>query len=267
MKKITLWILCLLTSGLVFGQTSPLYSTPIASTAENPVWFFIQNATHGGVLELNATGVNTVSLTVPLSSNNERQLWRFEKDANGKFVIYNKGRGGRFSNTAEWVESGGTELFTITGTAPNYNIKPANNYLFNTASTTATLNTVSSSSGNNVQWRFINAPTSSTSGSPVWYQWQSLRTAATTINVLQSSTMKWTSVNTPTNDDQKWRFETTTNGYKIANKAEPTKFMYRSGTVSTNGNVTSSDANTTISCFLHDPMQPDHYQFTSKECL
>jgi len=169
--KNTLLFVVLLFAGIATqlnAQVSALYGTPIASTAEKPVWFFIQNATHYGVLELGTTGTNTVSLAVPLTANNDRQLWRFEKDANGKYTIYNKGRAGRFDNTAQWVESGGTEVFTIeVTTSPSFRIKPANNYLFNAASNTATLNTVASSSGNKVEWRFINAPTSSTSASPV----------------------------------------------------------------------------------------------------
>lgn len=251
MKKITLWILYLLTSGLVFGQTSPLYNTPITSTASNPVWFFIQNPGSGRVLELSESGTNTVSLVVPLTSNNERQLWRFVKNGT-TYSIVNKGRTGSFNTSFAWDNSGTGEFSIVTGFATGkYEIKSStNNYLIDATAAAGNISfSATKPTSNPGTWYFVNAPTPSTPENPVWYQWQSLRTAATTINVLQSSILKWTSANSPTNDDQKWRFETTTNGYKIANKAEPTKFMYRSGTVGTNDNVTSSDANATTFVF------------------
>jgi len=129
-EKITLWILCLLTSGLIFGQTSQLYNTPIASTAENPVWFFIQNPGSGRVLELSESGTNTVSLAVPLTSNNERQLWRFVK--NGEtYSIINKGRAGSFNASFTW-DAASSEAFTIAVASATYKCtlkSSSNNYL------------------------------------------------------------------------------------------------------------------------------------------
>lgn len=249
MKKILLFVVLILfgiTTQLT-AQISALYGTPVASTAANPVWFFIQNATHFGVLELGATGTNTVSFAVPLASNNDRQLWRFEKDANGKYIIYNKGRAGRFDNAAQWVESGGTEVFTLPATtSPSFQIKPANNYLFNAATSTSTLNAVASYSGNNVAWRFINAPTSSTSASPVWYQWSSLRpTPATHHYLTNESVLNGTGAVNFANNDIYWRFESTTNGYKISNRTQNAKYLYRSLAAGTANNVTSSDVNAT----------------------
>lgn len=246
MKKIILWTLCLLTTSLAFGQTSQLYNTPIASTAENPVWFFIQNPGSGRVLELSESGTNTVSLAVPLTSNNERQLWRFVKNG-ATYSIVNKGRTGSFNTSFAWTDPS-TEVFTIavaTGTKCTFR-SSTNNYLYDaTAAGGDVTSSATAPTTDTGYWYFVNAPTPSTSGIPVWYQWQSLRTTATTINVLQTSILKWTSVNNPSNSDQQWRFETTTNGYKITNKAEPANYLYMSGTIGTSNNTTSSSSNAT----------------------
>lgn len=62
---------------------------PKSSTAEKPVWYYIQFQNNGLVLASNGDGAPTVLANSSTQSGNT-QLWRFEKQTNGKYTIFNK---------------------------------------------------------------------------------------------------------------------------------------------------------------------------------
>ena len=105
MKKIILWALCLLTTSLVFGQTSAFYANPIESTSGSPVWYFIRTGDNN-VLELPATGGTINSVATPLTQNTEGMFWRFEKVSAGVYRMINKGRSGSIATDVTWDDAG-----------------------------------------------------------------------------------------------------------------------------------------------------------------
>ncbi len=64
-------------------------SLPKSSTAANPVWYYIQFQSRGLVLASNGKGAPTV-LAGSSTKSGDSQLWRFERQPNGKYTIFNK---------------------------------------------------------------------------------------------------------------------------------------------------------------------------------
>lgn len=117
---------------------------PKSSTADKPLWYYIQFQNKGLVLASNGNGAATVLANSSTKSGNT-QLWRFEKQTNGQYAIFNKqgqqlyittsddadhhhqvnagttpGETKEFWITEDHVNGTGFELSTATTDAKNY---------------------------------------------------------------------------------------------------------------------------------------------------
>ncbi|MDD4636204.1 MAG: exo-alpha-sialidase [Bacteroidales bacterium] len=220
------------------AQTAKYYNSPIESTAGSPEWFFIMNmGTSNKILELSSGGTAINAVATPITSNNDRQLWRFEKSGS-TYTIINKAQPGAITvNGAAmtWNATAST-AFTISAVGTNWAIQSGTQYFDATGTTLAG---VTSTTATSAQWIFVKAPVASTAADPVWMQLTSRRTAAVTIPDLESGVVKWTSTSNMGDEKQLWRLQKATTGYNLYNKSAATSPILL-GTVHTASNLTTT---------------------------
>lgn len=220
------------------AQTAKYYNSPIESTVDAPEWFFIMNmGTSNKILELNPSGTAIDAIATPITSNNDRQLWRFEKSGS-TYTIINKAQSGAITvnGAAMTWDATATTAFTILAVGSNWAIQYGTQYFDATGSSLAG---VTSTAATTAQWIFVKAPVGSSAADPVWMQLTSRRPAAVTIPDLENGVLKWTSTSNMGDDTQLWRLQKATTGYNLYNKsAENSPILL--GTVHNANNLTTT---------------------------
>lgn len=222
----------------LYAQTAKYYNSPIESTVDTPQWFFIMNmGTDNKILELSTGGTAITAVATPITSNNDRQLWRFEKSGS-TYTIINKAQSGAITvdGAAMTWNATATTAFTISAVGTNWAIQYGTQYFDATGSSLAG---VTSAAATTAQWIFVKAPFASTAADPVWMQLTSRRTAAVTIPDLESGVVKWTSTSNLGDETQLWRLQKATTGYNLYNKSAETSPILL-GTVHTANNLTTT---------------------------
>ncbi|HHT22088.1 MAG TPA: T9SS type A sorting domain-containing protein [Bacteroidales bacterium] len=239
-------------SGAVSAQKSAFYKVPIESPQSNPQYYYIINSGNNVVVDA-GSGTQLPIASQPITSNSDTQLWRFVKNADGTYHIFNKGRTtGVLTANFQWDNGSSTPVsFRIAGeegvatTGLAYTISSSSSSYMGYTSYTMT---VEAAPAGTVKWVFVKAPRRDATN--CWYQFLSARTAKTTILGVDKTTfkIKWHEGNSFTNSaNAHWSdqfFRVNDEGgteFSLTTELKPSEKMYLSGAVHSASNLTSAN--------------------------
>jgi hypothetical protein len=254
MKRILLHfsfaIMALLTMAS-YAQTSTLYNSPIESTSDSPVWYFIRSGDNN-VLELPSSGTTINSVATPLTQNTDGMFWRFEKVSEGVFRMINKGRSGSIASDLSWDNAGdlSVTIEAISSTS-TWSIKNGSNYFTQTTAGGVAATTTAPTSGTTAsQFIFVKAPIAGNESSNLYYQLRSKRSTVTTILRVTSGTVAWYTTNNTNLDEQLFQFKRglETNYFILKNRSNTALNITAPNT---GVSMTASEANTPTQFFFN----------------
>ncbi len=223
------------------AQVAALYGNSIISTSVAPDWYFICNKQTGEVLQLDADRTKLDAATLPLSANDESQLWRFEQQ-NGQTMLINKGAEGTIGAEGAWSNAGENTTVAFEESDGAWVLKIGDKSLQLDA-TGATL----TDTGTPVI--FVKAPVG---GGSEWVQLRSYRTKEATYLNDNNGTINYTTTSTPTASAQNFRFvfDAASGSYHLTAKSETGKYVYTTA-AHADANMKFSDTETPTDIVMH----------------
>lgn len=228
------------------AQTSALYGSAIESTADAPVWYFIQSG-EKNVLELPASGNTVAVVASPLTKNSDGMFWRFEKNTDGTYKLINKARSGSVNADLAWDDASNLSvtISAVSGTS-YWSISNSGNY-FSAATTTGITATTTAPTSATLasQFAFVKAPIAGADNNDLFYQMKSGRTASATYLYLNGTAVAWYSTNNTALPVQLFQFKKGDEGYFMMKNASVLSSNITVGTLGVAGNITAGTSTST----------------------